>query len=719
MRHLTLAVVLGLALAACKGDHTLPAPVAGTPVFIISIDTLRSDHLPAYGYDGVQTPNIDAFRADGILYERAYSHYPLTFPSHTSILTGLLPTEHGVRDNIGFQLRPEVKTLPEILHGHGYATGAAVSSFVLHREGGLNRGFDLYDDTVAPVTMGNRQIGTIQRDGSETAAVAEDWIDKQTKPVFFFLHLYEPHTPYKPPEPYRSQYSSKPYDGEIARVDEIVGQFLTSLKDKGLYDKSLIILLSDHGEGLNDHGEEEHGMFLYREALQVPLIVKLPDEKLKGSTVAVPVQLVDVVPTVLERTGIQPPAKLPGRSLATLAVEKSPAARSIYSESYYPRFHYGWSEQHSLIDQKHHYIATTRAELFDLTNDFAEKNNILEQDRRTYFAMKASLQPLIREAAAPTGAANAEELAKLTALGYLGSTVQTKPGEILPDPKDRIAEVAGVNNAFVKFHQRQYAEAYALIEPLLAQNPKMLDLWDLKSKTLAKLGRLPEAVEASKTGLRLSPNSTYMAIDVATIQLDLGNLEDAEKHAELAIKSSPGQAYEILARIWIRRKDFARAEAEARKSIEKEADRAAGFITLARVYREQGKLDEALRLLNEAEKKKKPAQEIAMLYFLRGDVHARLGHMDEAERDLRKEIATFPDDPAAYKNLVLLLVAEGRTREGAQLIRDLIKISPLPASYVAVCEVLKTIGDARGVRYWAAQGLSRYPNDRALQRFGA
>jgi tetratricopeptide (TPR) repeat protein len=712
------AAFLALALVACKGDRALPAASAETPVIIVSIDTLRSDRLPAYGYAGVETPNIDAFRADSILYERAYSHYPLTLPSHASILTGLLPPDHGVRDNTGYQLGTGAKMVQEILKDRGYATGAAVSSFILRRETGMNRGFDLYDDSVAPLDVGNRQIGSIQRDGAETAAIATGWIGKQSKPVFFLLHLYEPHTPYSAPEPYRTKYASRPYDGEIARVDEIFGTFVDSLKASGLYDRALIILLSDHGEGLNDHGEEEHGMFLYREAIQVPLLVKLPGSKLKGESVAAPVQLVDVVPTILERTGIEAPKGLPGRSLAAIAVDENPEKRAVYSESYYPRFHYGWAEQHSLIDGEHHYIASPRAELFNVANDFAEKTNILEQDRRTYFAMRNALQPMIREAAAPT-AANAEEIAKLTALGYLGSTVQTKPGEVLPDPKDRIGDVTKVNAAFVQFQQRKYAEALALLEPLLQQNPRMLDLWDLKSKALARLGRRAEAVEASKQGLRLSPNATHLAIDVATLQLDLGNLEDAQQHAELALRGSPGQAYELLARVWMARKDLVRAEAEAKKSLENDRERAAPFITMARVHREMGKLESALQLLNEAEKKKKASQEIANLYFLRGDVNARLGNMEAAERDFRREIANFPEEPAAYKNLVLLLVADGRVREGTQLIRELIATAPVPASYVAVCEVLATLGDVRGVKYWARQGLTRYPDDRVLRRFAA
>ncbi|MEA2489845.1 MAG: hypothetical protein QOH21_1637, partial [Acidobacteriota bacterium] len=217
-RFTAVILLLLSLLAACKRDQ-VPAPDSAAPVFLITIDTLRADHLPAYGYKDVETPSLDSFRGDAILYEQAYSHCPLTLPSHTSILTGLLPSEHGTRDNIGYELPKNIPTIAEVLKRKGYATGAAISAFVLRREGGLNRGFDLYDDTVEAVGA-VRAIGLIQRDGDATRQVATDWISKQKKPVFFFLHLYEPHTPYSPPEPFKSKYAL-PYDGEIARADEI------------------------------------------------------------------------------------------------------------------------------------------------------------------------------------------------------------------------------------------------------------------------------------------------------------------------------------------------------------------------------------------------------------------------------------------------------------------------------------------------------------------
>ncbi|MFY9550584.1 MAG: sulfatase, partial [Thermoanaerobaculia bacterium] len=284
----TLALGLLLAQTGCGRGTS----AAGAPVILISIDTLRADHLPAYGYRKVETPNLDALRRDSVLFENAYSHVPLTLPSHVTIFTGLLPPQSGVRDNLGYALGPAPPTLGSALKAKGYATGGAVSSIVLSHATGVSRGFDFYEDGIEP-TKANQTISRVQRNGAETAALLTNWIRGRGKgPFFAFLHLFEPHSPYEPPEPYRSRYPLL-YDGEIARADEIVGGFLQDLKDRGLYDRALIVFLSDHGEGLNDHGEDEHGVLLYREAIHVPLIVKLPGSRRAGETVAAPVALVD------------------------------------------------------------------------------------------------------------------------------------------------------------------------------------------------------------------------------------------------------------------------------------------------------------------------------------------------------------------------------------------------------------------------------------------
>ena len=284
------------AFSACnRGAKRATYPEA--PVILISIDTLRADRLPAYGYKGVETPNIDALRADGVLFTDAYSQVPLTLPSHASLLTGLLPADNGVRNNIGYRLEdPKRPSIPTTLKAAGYATGAAISSYVLRASTGLGALFDDYDDAIVPKP--GEPIGTLQRSGYASEEIAAAWIAKHKGERFFYMfHIFEPHSPYEAPEPFASRYKN-PYDAEVATADDIVGKFVASLKASGVYDDAIVILISDHGEGLNDHGEPEHGIFLYREAIHVPLIVKLPKRARAGETVGRPVALVDLFPTI-------------------------------------------------------------------------------------------------------------------------------------------------------------------------------------------------------------------------------------------------------------------------------------------------------------------------------------------------------------------------------------------------------------------------------------
>ena len=708
-------VVCLLFLAAC-GKPESSVSRKGTPVILISIDTLRSDRLPAYGYDAGSTPAIDELRKDGVLFERAYSHCPLTFPSHTSMLTGVLPADHGVRDNVGYQVADSVRLLPEVLKENGYATGAAVSAFVLRKETKLDRGFDFYDDEVEAIRP-SAIIGMVQRDGSETAAASSSWIEKHAaNPLFFFFHIYEPHKPWEPPEAFASRFADQ-YDAEIAYADRIVGDFLANLKRLGIYDEALIILVSDHGEGLNDHGEEQHGIFLYREAIQVPMVVKFPGADNAGSTVRSPAQLIDLFPTVLDETGL-PPMDLPGISLRSLVDDDSMEARLVYSETFYPRFHFGWSDLHSLVDGNHQYIQAPRPELYDLIADPGEKRNVLEEERRTYFELSRAIEPFVREAEAPS-AVDPEEAAKLAALGYLGTTVQTAPGEILKDPKDTIGTFDQIRIAFTHYRNEEYREALALMDQLLEENSRMADLWDLRSKTLARLGRKVEAIDSAREGLKLLPGGSHLALTVAQLSLEVGNLEDAEAHADLVLSSEPAQAREMLARIALERKDIDRAEREITLALEADPELATAVMTLARVQRDRGNLDEALSTLVEVERlmSKRKNRELSNFHFLRGDVYARMGRGEDAEKEFREEIRLFPNEVQAYKNLIFLLAFDGRTKEAGQMIQDLTTESPTPESYIAICEVLELLGDERSKRFWANRGLALYPGHAVLSRF--
>jgi arylsulfatase A-like enzyme/Tfp pilus assembly protein PilF len=709
LRPLKIAVLaIVFVSGACRRvpDHLIDAK--GTPIILISIDTLRSDHLPAYGYTRVETPALDRFRADSVLYEHAYSHAPLTLVSHASIFTGLLPAEHGIRDNAGYKLNPKSKTAAEELKSKGFATGGAVSAIVLRGESGIKRGFDFWDDEV-DIDPAYLSMGRAQRSGDETREVAQKWIgEHKSKPFFFFFHIYEPHSPWDPPEPFKSKYGQS-YDGDVAAADAVIGRFLDYLRAEGIYDRAAIILLSDHGEGLGDHGEDEHGVLLYRETLQVPLMVKFPKSRERGKSVPTPVQLIDVFPTILDR-----PSE--GRSLVATLRGETKQDRPIYSETYYPRFHFGWSDLHSMISSSNHYIQAPKPELYDLANDPGERANVLEKNRRTYAALRSAIAPYIKGAEAPK-AINPEQAQQLAALGYIGSTVSTAPNAQLPDPKDHIGSSGKIKKGFLAFQEKRYEDASLVLADLIRENPNMLDVVSLQARTLEKLGRLDDAIATAKQGLRISPTSTQLALMIANISLQLHHLDEAEKHARLALNDTPVEAHQLLAQIALERKDFARAKEEASAVVGPKRDRPYALMLLGQIAQGEGKFEEALQYFDQAVaiSESKHRHPTPLLNFFRGDALARLGRAEEAEAAFRTEIEKYPAEPRPYKNLILLYATEGKTAEATQLIFSLEKAAPTPPSYVAISETLKIIGDRNGARFWAARGLSRFPNDRQLQ----
>ncbi len=421
---------VALNLASCAPDPR-PARFPSAPVILISVDTLRSDRLSAYGYTGLRTPAFDGLAADAVLFERSYSHYPLTLPSHTSILTGLLPPDHGVRDNRGFELGAERTSLAETLGEAGYATGGFVSSMVLRKSTGIAQGFDVYDDALPAA-----RSEFAERRGEVTAAAAVRWIESvdSEQPPFLFLHLFDPHTPYAAPEPFASTHDD-PYLAEIAYTDSILSTLFDRLKERDLYDRSLIVLLSDHGEGLGDHVEKEHGLLLYRESLQVPLMIKLPGQSMAGRRVEFPVGLIDVATTILDVLGL-PSADLPGRAL--LGSEPVDPGDGIYGETFFTSYQYGWAELKSVIRGDRHYIHAPRPELYDLRTDPAERHDLASDG-----VIPPSMIDVLDAVGRGTenrSAVSAEDSARLAALGYVGGS-GASPVRNGIDPKDRIQKV--------------------------------------------------------------------------------------------------------------------------------------------------------------------------------------------------------------------------------------------------------------------------------------
>jgi choline-sulfatase len=615
-----LAAAVALAVAAAcarRPKSSFRAP----PIVLISIDTLRADHLPAYGYRGVATPAIDALARDSILFENAYCPAPLTLPSHTTLLTGLLPTEHGVRDNVGFRLAPEHRTIATELKNRGYATGAAVSSFALRRDRGLAAGFDLYDDDFGPG-------GLDERAGPETVRRLEGFVESRAdRPLFLFLHLYEPHTPYAPPEPFRGTYAAHPYDGEIAAADAAVGDFLAFLKRLGLYDHALVVLVSDHGEGLGDHGEEEHGVFLYRETIRVPLLVKLPQARRAGEHVSSPAGLVDVFPTIAETAGVPASAGRAGLALFDSGGAGSASrVRRIYSETLYPRLQLGWSDLASLTDDRWSYIEAPRPELYDIVADPEEKRDLASSLPPALRSMRAELVGLRRPAVSPERASS-EELEKLGSLGYIRVDAGSGSGKNLPDPKDRIGELRRYKQLFAVFYAHRDAEAASLARALLEGNPQILSVWRILATSLARQGKAAEAARALETAFE-RPDLTGSAEDVEQTAAELAAL--------LPRSGDPAAAQKALARLHER-------------GIGGEAVRR----ELARALHREGRVTEALALLESDASSRDP--ETLDAY---GALLAESGRLEESRVVLMRAREADPRNPRVLLHLGMLELRE-------------------------------------------------------------
>jgi choline-sulfatase len=712
-----------LLLAACTRHPGAGAGSAdvpkGTPVVLISIDTLRADHLPAYGYKGVETPALDAFRSDGILYERAYSTTPLTFPSHTTLLTGVLPAVHGVRDNVGYKLdaakveRGELPFLPAILKRAGYATGGAVSAYVLQGKTGLATGFDFYEDSIEFRT--STGLGGLQRPGGETLRVSQDWLRSvQDKPFFFFFHIYEPHTPYAPPEPYASRYPLK-YDGEIATADHIVGDLIAQLKASGVYDRALIVLLSDHGEGLGDHGEDEHGVLLYNEAIHVPLMLKLPHGQQAGGTTARPVQLLDVAPTVLGLLGLAVPKPMPGVSLLAQNV----APRRIYSETFYPRLHFGWNELFSLIDEKDHLIEGPDPELYDRRQDPAEKTNVLRDERRVYASMRQDLAAYDRRLA-PPAAVDEETREAMRSLGYIGSGGGASQGP-LPDPKSKIGSLGDLREGFRLTSEKSYPAAEAAFRKVIAENPKMVDAWEFLARALQRQGKSDQALAAYQQALRVSNGSPQIAVAAASLYYELGRLDEAETHAKMALVSHPSFAHGLLAQIALQRNDLATAEREARAAMDEKSLRVGPMITLAEVLHARKDDAGALELTRKAaeiydQRTAKDPELIRGLAVIRGKLLADQGDAAGAEAAFKSEIGLFPDSLRAYSSLAILYALTGRNPEVASTLRAMVDTNPSPPAYAEAVKTLRILNDPKSAARLLSYAQSRFPGDSGLRK---
>lgn len=644
MRAFSILTMCGLGIvnfAAGQAASRRPPP----DVYLVTIDTLRADHVHCYGYERIQTPALDGLARDGIRFAQAFTPSPITNTSHASILTGLLPSAHGVTD-FAKPLVTAHSTWAELLKKSGYQTGAFIGAVILDSKAlapGLDRGFDFYDNFPQHSQTKSRW-GRVERRGLDVVRRAETWRDAHPRdPHFVWVHLYDPHDPYEPPLPYSKLYKDRLYDGEIAFADSALANFVGHLKQRGWYENSLIIVVGDHGEGLGEHHEQTHGIFLYDSTLHVPLIFKLPSGN-TGRVIQSQVRTTDILPTVLDILNISPPERLDGESLKPYFAGTEMSSRILFGETDYP-LHFGWAPLRAIRTEGFKFIEAPRPEFYDLRTDPGElKNNYAPWDATVQKSRKilADLRARMPPPTPSAGAVEAGTLDELQALGYLGaadarSSTNVPEPSLLPDPKDKIEEQNLLHAAMIAAEESRSSEARVALEKVLGLDPEsqtaLLQLGELElhageygkasgylkrarelrpedstaafyeGQALEKTGDLAGARDAVEAGVRLAPRqSTDARVLLGRIYLGLKNPKAAEDQFEAALLLQPGNvdAQVGAARAQVVDRRFADALQQLVPLSKSQPSNAEIFDLLAQAYSGLGREAEAERAENRA-----------------------------------------------------------------------------------------------------------------------
>ena len=693
---------------------------AGRPsVLLVSIDTLRADHVGSYGYRAAATPVIDALAARGLRFEQAETVTPLTLPAHTSLLSGTFPAFHGVRDNGSFYVGDEVTTLAEVLKAHGYRTGGFVGAYVLDHRWGIAQGFDhYYDDFDLSRFEMAAGIDAAQRPGSEVVDHALAWLAGDgDQPFFAWVHLYDPHSPYVPPEPYRSRFPATlegAYDGEIAATDAQVGRLIDFLTSSRRLANTVIVVVGDHGESLGEHGEQQHGFFVYDAAVRIPLIVAGP----RVPTRAVPdqVRIVDVMPTILELAGVEAPPAVQGVSLMPLGRGERQDLLG-FSETWYPRYHYGWSELTAVRDGRYKFIAAPRRELYDTQADPGELHDIAASNPRVADALERALAEMTAKlavAATPQKPRPVEPEVeeRLRSLGYVAATVSraTLADRIRGDPKDKIGLYNLLKRAAQDSVDGRLDEGIAKVREVLAADPEVIEAHTMLGNMNVKARRLPEAIAAYQKALAIDPEHEGAAWSLALAYQDAGKLDEAQAGFERVRQLNPRDARPLyqLAALSVRRGDFAGAAATLEEGLKLEGDRSAFLVKLGEARLELKQLDAAQAALLDAIKLK-PAQ--SMAHYDLGLLYEARGQWREAAAAYEGEIAVSPKLYQPHFNLAKLLSRDGRAAEAVTHFRAAVDRNPeFGTGYLYLAKALLDANDLPGAEQAAKRGLDSKPD---------
>jgi arylsulfatase A-like enzyme/Tfp pilus assembly protein PilF len=685
---------------------------------LVTIDTLRPDHLGCYGYAKGTSPNLDRLAREGILFRSAVSPVPLTLPSHASIMTGSYPALHGVRDHSGFHLPEGSETLAARLRARGLATGAFVGAFVLDSRFGLAQGFDHYFDRFDASRAKAGTPESLERRADAVAREALAWMEARADGRFFaWLHFYDPHAPYAAPEPFRSRHPGRPYDAEVAFADAALGAVTEFLGRKGWYDDALIVVASDHGEDLGDHGEQTHGYFVYDSTMRVPLVIKLPSARQAGKVVAEQVRTIDIMPTVLQAFGASSP-KVQGRGLLALAAggTAAPASRETrpqddaYGETYYPYYHFGWSPLLSIRTGKYKYVDAPRPELYALDTDPGERTNLAGSQT----ALANQLRERLRSGygrmgppeSAPRGPVDAATREKLQSLGYVSYTSRTArigAGAHLPDPKDKLEVYARMQRALGEIQAQRAADALATLKSVVALDPGATDAHLHMGLIYKRSGDYAQAVEAFRLALRGDDHNAVAAYNLAHSYASWGKLDEAIVGFERALALDPTEARARvgLGIVYQTRGAADRAAREYEAALAIDPFDTTANNNLAAIALGRRDAERALVLLRRS-LESQPAS--AETHNLIGSAHWLRNEPEPALEEFRAAIRLDPALADSHVNLGMLLAALGRTGES---------LAALEAGVAAAPRSPRLI-DALGRAYLAAG--KKAEGDQALER---
>ena len=743
VRGLALSVLLAVVVVVVW--RLLPAPVVNAPsgaalgslpkgvaaddlsLLIVTLDTTRADRIGSYGFAEIETPHLDRLAREGVLFEHAQSVAPLTLPAHSSMFTGKFPPAHGIRDNGGFYLGEEQVVLAELLRDAGLRTGGFIGSFVLDAKWGIAQGFDTYFDNFDLRASAKLSLGEIERPASEVADAALAWLDEAPEARFFsWVHFYDPHSPYEPPEPYATRFQGRPYVGEIAYVDSQVGRLLEWLDRNDRTRDTVVMVIGDHGESLGEHGESGHGFFIYEGAVRVPFIVRAPYDSMSGRRVEAVVRAVDVLPTALDLLGIEGAAisdeETAGVTLTPLLTGAERSLRlTAYSEAIYPRYHFGWSDLRALRAGDLKYIAAPHPELYDLSADPDEETNLYSERTDQAERMHAQLTVLESAWQKDAPAERAEEVdpdtrARLSALGYVGSFVSAdpEPGEraSLADPKDKIH----LYNLMRRAREASLREggnpaAIQALTQVVDEDPNVIDAWVRLGNAQLKERLLSDAIVSYQKALELKPDYDLAVINLANAYRAAGQPEDAMLGYRQFLRLDPRNAqirYE-LAQMLLERNEFEEAEQHLLEAVRFSPEMAAAQNARGVIALKQSDTEGAAALINEALRMK---PDVRLAHFNLALVAESRGDPPEAIRLYKEELELYPESYTVEFNLGLVLGATGDREGEVTAFRRAIEINPEFAEghFFLAKSLLQSGGSMKEAMELARTGLSLGPS---------